>query len=52
VVSDLTTADALMKVFVYKAMITQTEFMAKLSAERAMYQYLLHKKVKQDEWLQ
>ncbi len=38
VVSSLATADALTKLLIEKGVITQAEFMQKLSAERAGYQ--------------
>ncbi len=40
-VSSLATADALAKLLIEKSLITQAEFMEKLSAERAGYQELL-----------
>lgn len=42
-VSSLATADALAKVMIDKGLITQEEFMKKLSAERAAYQKLVQK---------
>ncbi len=42
-VSSLATADALAKLLIEKGLITQAEFMQKLSAERAGYQALLQK---------
>jgi len=42
-VSSLATADALAKLLIEKGVITQAEFMQKLSAERAGYQVLLHR---------
>ncbi len=42
-VSSLATADAVAKLLIEKGIITQAEFMVKLSAERATYQDLLHK---------
>ncbi len=42
-VSSLATADALTKLLIAKGLITQTEFMQKLSAERAGYQAMLQK---------
>ena len=42
-VSSLATADALAKVMIDKGLITQEEFMKKLSAERAAYQELVQK---------
>ncbi len=44
-VSSLATADALVKLLIEKGVITQVEFMQKLSAERAGYQAMF-KKVK------
>jgi hypothetical protein len=43
VVSSLATADALIKLLIEKGIISQAEFAAKLSAERATYQALLRK---------
>jgi len=43
VVSSLATADALAKLLIEKGLITQAEFMEKLSAERAVYQAILQK---------
>ncbi len=40
VLSSLATADALAKLLIEKGLITQAEFMQKLSAERAGYQAL------------
>jgi len=40
-VSSLATADALAKLLIEKGVITQAEFMQKLSAERAVYQAML-----------
>ncbi len=40
-VSSLATADALTKLLIEKGLITQAEFMQKLSAERAVYQAML-----------
>ncbi len=42
-VSSLATADALAKLLIKKGLITQAEFMQKLSAERAGYQEMLQK---------
>ncbi len=42
-VSSLATADALAKLLINKGLITQAEFMEKLSAERAGYQEMLGK---------
>jgi hypothetical protein len=42
-VSSLATADALAKLLIEKGLITESEFVAKLSAERATYQALLRK---------
>ncbi len=42
-VSSLATADALAKLIIEKGLITQAEFMQKLSAERAVYQEVLQK---------
>ncbi len=43
-VSSLATADALAKLLIEKKLITAEEFAAKLSAERATYHRLLHKR--------
>jgi len=43
-VSSLATADALTKLLIEKGLITQDEFMQKLSAERAGYQEMLGQK--------
>ncbi len=40
-VSSLATADAVAKLIIEKGIITQAEFMQKLSAERAVYQAML-----------
>ncbi len=40
-VSSLATADAVAKLMIEKGLITQAEFMQKLSAERAVYQAML-----------
>ena len=45
VVSSLATADALTKLLIEKGVITQDEFMEKLSAERAGYQGMLRQNV-------
>lgn len=42
-VSSLATSDALAKLLIEKGLITEAEFMAKLSTERASYQALLQK---------
>ncbi len=42
-VSSLATADALCKLLIEKGLITEAEFMQKLSAERARYQAMLQK---------
>ena len=42
-VSTLATADALAKILIEKGFITEVEFVAKLSEERATYQALLHR---------
>ncbi len=42
-VSSLATADALAKLLIEKGLITEAEFMQKLSAERAGYQAMLGK---------
>jgi len=42
-VSSLATADALAKLLIKKGLITEVEFMQKLSAERAGYQTVLRK---------
>jgi len=42
-VSSLATADAVAKLMIEKGLITQAEFMQKLSAERAVYQTMLQK---------
>ncbi len=44
-VSSLATADAVAKLMIEKGLITQAEFMQKLSAERATYQAMLRQKV-------
>ncbi len=41
-VSSLATADALAKLLINKGLITEAEFMQKLSAERAGYQAVLY----------
>ncbi len=43
VVSSLATADAVAKLLIEKGLITEAEFMQKLSAERAGYQGVLRK---------
>jgi hypothetical protein len=43
VISSLATADPLAKLLIEKGLITEAEFMAKLSAERATYQAILKK---------
>ncbi len=43
VVSSLAQSDALAKLLIEKGLITQAEFMQKLSAERATYQAMLGK---------
>jgi len=43
VVSALAQTDALTKLLIEKGLITQAEFMLKLSAERAVYQAMLRK---------
>ncbi|MCH7569655.1 MAG: hypothetical protein IH919_03660 [Deltaproteobacteria bacterium] len=40
-VSSLATADAVAKLLIEKGLITEAEFMQKLSAERAVYQAML-----------
>ncbi|MFB3121179.1 MAG: hypothetical protein ACE10H_03175 [Candidatus Binatia bacterium] len=42
-VSSLATADAVAKLLIEKGLITQDEFMQRLSAERAGYQEMLEK---------
>ncbi len=42
-VSSLATADAVAKLLINKGLITEAEFMQKLSAERAGYQEMLRK---------
>jgi len=42
-VSSLATADALAKLLIKKGLITEAEFMQKLSAERATYQAMVQK---------
>ncbi len=42
-VSSLATADAVAKLMIEKGLITQAEFMQKLSVERAVYQAMLGK---------
>jgi hypothetical protein len=44
-VSTLATADALAKLLIEKGLVTEAEFMAKLSAERATYQAILRQKL-------
>jgi hypothetical protein len=41
-ISSLATSDALAKLLIEKGLITQAEFMAKISEERATYQKLLN----------
>lgn len=43
VVSGLATTDALAKLLIEKGLITEAEFVARLSAERGTYQELLRK---------
>jgi len=43
IVSSLAQSDALAKLLIEKALITQTEFMQELSAERAGYQVMVKK---------
>ncbi len=43
-VSSLATADALAKLLINKGLITEAEFMEKLSAKRAVYQVMLEKR--------
>ncbi len=43
IVSSLAQTDALTKLLIEKALLTQAEFMEKLSAERAGYQEMLRK---------
>ncbi len=45
VVSSLAQSDALTKLLIEKGLITEAEFMQKLSAERAGYQVMLRQKV-------
>ncbi len=42
-VSSLAAADALAKLLIEKGLITEAEFMQKLSAERAVYQAMVRK---------
>ncbi len=42
-VSSLATADAVAKLLIEKGLITEAEFMKKLSAERAVYQAMLQR---------
>ncbi|MCZ6906582.1 MAG: hypothetical protein O7G28_04795 [Deltaproteobacteria bacterium] len=42
-ISSLATEDALAKIIIEKGLITESEFMTKLSAERAGYQVMLRK---------
>ncbi|MFQ5902816.1 MAG: hypothetical protein ACE5JO_03925 [Candidatus Binatia bacterium] len=42
-VSSLATANALVKLLIEKGLVTEAEFMTKLSAERAGYQAVLQK---------
>ncbi len=44
-VSSLATADALTKLLIEKGLITQDEFMQKLSAERAEYQVIIQQRI-------
>jgi hypothetical protein len=44
-VSSLATAEALAKLLIEKKLITQTEFLEKLSTERATYQVLFRQKL-------
>ena len=44
-VSSLATADALAKLLIEKGLITEAEFMKKLSAERAGYQAMLRQRI-------
>lgn len=44
VVSSLATADALAKLLIEKGLITEAEFVEKLTAERASYQAFLSKR--------
>lgn len=44
VVSSLATSDALAKLLIEKGLITEPEFMKKLSTERATYQALLERR--------
>ncbi|MCH7915982.1 MAG: hypothetical protein IH856_23585 [Deltaproteobacteria bacterium] len=44
-VSILATADALAKLLIEKGLITQAEFMQKLSAERAEYQVIIQQRI-------
>ncbi len=44
-VSSLAQTDALTKLLIEKGLITESEFMQKLSAERAGYQVMLRQKV-------
>ena len=43
IVSSLAQSDALAKLLIEKGLITEAEFMQKLSAERAVYQEMLEK---------
>jgi len=43
IVSSLEQTDALTKLLIEKGLITEAEFMQKLSAERAVYQAMLRK---------
>ncbi len=45
IASFLAQTDALTKLLIEKGLITQAEFMEKLSAERAVYQVMLRQKV-------
>ena len=45
IVSSLATVDALTKLLIEKGLITEGEFMSKLSAERATYQELLKRQL-------
>ncbi len=45
IASSLAQTDALTKLLIEKGLITEAEFMQKLSAERAVYQAILEKRV-------
>ncbi len=48
IASSLAQTDALTKLLIEKGIITQAEFMQKLSADRAVYQAMVEKMVRDD----